>query len=540
MITVSEVSMNFGPQILFENVNVSFNPGERYGLTGPNGSGKSTFMKVMAGDLEPTTGSVRRPKRLSVLRQDHSLFDHHRIIDVVLMGSERLWRALSEKERLLAKGNDLTDDEGVRLGDLEMLIAEEDGYMGESEAEDLLEGLGVPAAIQQQNLSVLQGGDKVRVLLAQALFGKPEALLLDEPTNALDLASIRWLEEFLQDYTGALVVISHDRHFLNEVTTVIADIDYETIILYPGNYDDMVEAKAKARSSLEMANDAKQQRITRLQDFVQRFRAGSRASQVKSREKSVDREKKALADLKRSNIQRPFIRFELKRPSGKQVLSVDGLHKQFEKQVICEDLHINLFRGDKLAVVGRNGVGKTTLLRMLLGELRQDDGVVEWGYETQIGYLPQEHSELIEKTAKTAHAWLWDWNDEISEQEIRSLFGRLLFTKDEPFKPTQVLSGGETVRLLLARLMLLKPNVLVLDEPTNHLDLEAIRSLTEALQVYEGTVIFVTHDRNMVSQVATRILELGDEHVREIAPAQFDEGDFLTKHKRYRKAGGGW
>ncbi|MEZ4474078.1 MAG: ATP-binding cassette domain-containing protein [bacterium] len=410
MITVSEVSMNFGPQILFENVNVTFNTGERYGLTGPNGSGKSTFMKCIAGDLEPTTGFVRRPKRLGVLRQDHYLFDEHRIIDVVLMGNDRLWQAISEKEELLARGDDLSDDDGVRLGELEMVIAEEDGYMAEAEAEELLEGLGVPAAVQQQKLASLQGGDKVRVLLAQALFGQPEALLLDEPTNALDLASIRWFEEFLQEYTGALVVISHDRHFLNEVCTTIADIDYETIIVYPGNYDDMVEAKAKARSSLEMANDAKQQRISQLQEFVQRFRAGSRASQVKSREKSLDRERKALADLKRSNIQRPFIRFELKRPSGKQVLSVDGLSKQFEHQVICEDFHLNVFRGDRVAIVGRNGVGKTTLLRMLLGEIRPDDGSVDWGYEPQFG-IPRPGPRRAEKSDTTAHAWLWNWNN---------------------------------------------------------------------------------------------------------------------------------
>ncbi len=538
MITVSEVSMNFGPQVLFENVNVTFNTGERYGLTGPNGSGKSTFMKIVSGDLEPMTGSIHRPRRLGVLRQDHYIFEEERIIDVVLMGNGKLWKAISEKERILAKGDDLSDDDGMRLGELEMTIAEEDGYMAEAEAAELLEGLGIPEKHHTEKLAILTGGDKVRVLLAQALFGAPDALLLDEPTNALDIASIRWLEGFLIEYTGCLVVISHDRHFLNEVCTKIADIDYETIIVYPGNYDDMVEAKAGARSSLEMANQARKQKIGQLQDFVQRFRAGSRASQVKSREKQLDRERKALADLKRSNIARPFIRFEMTRPSGKQVLAVDGLSKQFEHAVICDDLHFHVFRGDKVAIVGPNGIGKTTLLRLFLDELRADDGKAEWGYETQIGYMPQDHGEQIEKSEETAHHWLWRWNSEASEEELRSLFGRLLFTKDEPFKKTEVLSGGETVRLLLARLMMVKPNVLVLDEPTNHLDLEAIRSLTEALGRYDGTALFVTHDRQMVTQVATRILEMSEFGIRELSPEQFAEGEFLTTNKQYRKSKG--
>ncbi|MGC6416902.1 MAG: ABC-F family ATP-binding cassette domain-containing protein [Bradymonadia bacterium] len=536
MISVSEVSMNYGEQNLFENVNVVFNYGERYGLTGPNGCGKSTFMKVLSADLEAVTGHVNRPKKLGVLRQDHYIYDTERVIDVVIMGNTHLWKALVEKEKLLERADDMTDEEGIRLGEIEMVIAEEDGYMAEAEASELLEGLGIEESFHYGPLSALTGGDKVRVLLAQALFGKPEGLLLDEPTNALDIASIRWLESFLKEYDGVLIVISHDRHFLNEVCTKIADIDYETVIIYPGNYDDMVEAKAKARGSLEMANAAKERRIGQLQDFVQRFRAGSRASQVKSREKQLEKEREALNLLKRSNIARPFIRFDLARASGKQVLRVENLNKQFEAGVICEDFHFNMFRGEKVAIVGKNGIGKTSMLRLMLDELRADDGIVEWGYETQIGYMPQDHAEMIEKSDETAHHWLWRWNDEASEEQLRSLFGRLLFSKEEPFKKTSVLSGGETVRLLLARLMLLKPNVLLLDEPTNHLDLEAIRSLTEALAQYEGSCILVTHDRHMVTQVADRILEMSDTGIRELSPEQFADGEFLQKRDSYKKA----
>ncbi len=535
MITVSEVSMNFGEQVLFDNVNVTFNQGERYGLTGPNGAGKSTFMKIVTGDQEPMSGRVHKPRKVGILRQDHYRFEAERVIDVVLMGNAPLWEAMFEKEELLKKGDALTDEDGMRLGELEGSIAEEDGYTAESSAAELLEGLGIAERYHEGKMSSLTGGDKVRVLLAQALFGQPEALLLDEPTNALDIASIRWLEGFLKDYRGVLVVISHDRHFLNEVCDRIADIDYETIIVYPGNYDDMVHQKAEARGSLELVNSAKKKKIQDLQEFVQRFRAGSRASQVKSREKSLEREKQALADLKRSNIERPWLRFEMKRPSGKQALVVQGLSKRFDDKVICENLNFGLFRGDKVAVVGSNGIGKTSLLRLLMGELKPDAGSAEWGYETHVGYMPQDHHEQIEKSDVTAHKWLWGWNQEADEEQIRAMFGRLLFKKEEPFKPTSVLSGGETVRLLLARLMLLKPNVLVLDEPTNHLDLEAIRSLTDALVAYEGACVFVTHDRQMVSTVADRILELSEDGVRELTPQQFMEGDFLTKHKTYQK-----
>jgi len=528
MITVNDVTMNFAAQMLFQEVNVSFNAGERYGLTGPNGAGKSTFMNIISGDLEPMSGHVRRPKKTGILRQDHHMYDSVRIIDVVLMGNAPLWAAMSEKEGLLVKGDQLTDDDGMRLAELEMVIAEEDGYTAEAEAAALLDGLGIEESLHTETLSVLTGGDKVRVLLAQALSGAPDALLLDEPTNALDIATIRWLEDFLKRYTGVLIVISHDRHFLNAVTTKIADIDYETIIIYPGNYDDMVEIKAEARGSMEQVNDARRKRIEDLQGFVQRFRAGSRASQVKSREKKLDREKRELAMLKRSNIARPFIRFEQKRPSGKQVIGIEMLEKKFGEDItICERFNLSVMRGDKIAIVGRNGAGKTTMLKMLLDKVKPDSGKIEWGYETHIGYMPEDHSEEIEKSDMSAHKWLWQFNEQDDEENLRALFGRLLFTKEEPMKPTKVLSGGETVRLLLAKLMITRRNVLVLDEPTNHLDLEAIRALTQGLVAYEGTVIFVTHDRDMVSRVANRVIEMSDAGLRELSPRQFDEGHFL-------------
>ncbi len=528
MISVNDVAMNFGPQVLFQDVNVVFQPGERYGLTGPNGAGKSTFMQIISGEQEPISGHVSRPQRTGILRQDHYRYESVRIIDVVMMGNETLWSAMAEKEGLLVKADNLSEEEGIRLGELEMTIAEEDGYTAEAEATSLLVGLGIDESLHTETLSVLTGGDKVRVLLAQALFGKPEALLLDEPTNALDIASIRWLEGFLLEYTGTLVVISHDRHFLNTVCTKIADIDYETIIVYPGNYDDMVEAKAEARSNLEQTNAAKQKRISDLQEFVQRFRAGSRASQVKSREKQLEREKREMGLLKRSNIQRPFIRFQQKRQTGKQVLGVEMLSKKFDEEtVICDRFNLSVMRGEKIAIVGPNGIGKTTLMKMFMGEVQPDAGHLEWGYETHVGYMPQDHSEAIEKSDMTAHKWLWQFNSHADEEQIRALFGRLLFSKDEPMKPTKVLSGGETVRLLLAKLMITQSNVLLLDEPTNHLDLEAIRSLTQGLKAFEGTVIFITHDREMVSRVADRVLEMSRSGIRELSPAQFDEGYFL-------------
>ena len=381
MIQVTNVTKAFAGKKLFEGVNTSFPPGRRYGLTGPNGAGKTTFMKILAGDLEPDTGVISRPKRLSVLKQDQYGYEDKRVLDVVIMGNRVLWKAIHEKEKLLAK-SDLSNEDGARLGELEGVIAEEDGYSAEAQAATLLDGLGIFEKDHLRLMREIAGGDKVRVLLAQALFGKPTALLLDEPTNSLDIDSIHWLEDFLQEYEGTLVVISHDRHFLNAICTHIADIDYETIITYVGGYDDMVRAKAQVRSRIESENADKMKKRAQLQEFVARFSAGTRASQVQSRIKQL--EKLSLSDIKKSNIARPFIKFEQKRPSGKQTLTVDGLTKAFDKsKPLFRDFTTLVTKGEKVAIVGRNGVGKTTFLRTILGELKPDAGTAAWGHESR-------------------------------------------------------------------------------------------------------------------------------------------------------------
>jgi len=522
MIQVQDVTKAFAGKKLFENVSTTFPPGRRYGLTGPNGAGKTTFMKILAGELEPDTGTVSRPKRFSVLKQDQYAYEDRKVLDVVLMGNAVLWEAMQEKERLLAKP-DLTDEDGARLGELEGVIAEEDGYSAEAQAATLLEGLGVYEADQQRLMREITGGNKVRVLLAQALFGKPTALLLDEPTNSLDLDSIHWLEDFLLQYEGTLIVISHDRHFLNAICTHIADIDYETIITYGGIYDDMVRAKGQVRSRIESENADKMKKRAQLQEFVARFSAGTRASQVQSRIKQL--EKLSLADLKKSNIARPFIKFEQKRPSGKQTLTIEGLSKRFDKPLFTGFSGL-ITRGERVAVVGRNGVGKTTLIRTLIGELEPDAGKVGWGHEAQIGYMPQDVKPII-PTETTCFDYLHDIDPSAGNEEIRGLLGRMLFRGDEGMKPTKALSGGEAVRLLFCKLMLVKPNVLVLDEPTNHLDLESISALGDGLSSYPGTVIFVAHDRDLIDTVATRILAFHHGGLEDFAG---DYETFLERH----------
>jgi ATPase subunit of ABC transporter with duplicated ATPase domains len=525
MISVSGVSMRYGAKILFEEVSTAFTPGRRYGLTGPNGAGKSTFMKLLTGELEPQKGSVVRPRKFGVLSQDQFAFDAYRVIDTVIMGNKRLWAALEERELIYAKP-ELTDDDGMRLGELEGVVGEEDGYSAESDAAILLQGLDLPDELHERRMSELQGGQKVRVLLAQALFGHPGALLLDEPTNHLDLDSIHWLQEFLNRYDGTLIVISHDRHFLNSVCTHIADIDYETIITYTGNYDEMVLAKTQIRSQIEAQNSQRERKIAQLNDFIARFAAGTRSSQVQSRRKEVERLQ--VTELARSNIQRPYIKFEQKRPSGKHILEIEKLTKVYDGPAVISNFTASVTRGEKIALMGRNGAGKTTLIQALLAnspttplkELRESSGYegefvtsgkVIWGHEAGIGFFAQDHRALI-SGGMTVFEWLHMWDPGAADEEIRGLLGQMMFARDEANKKTDVLSGGEIARLLFCKLMLQKPNVLVLDEPTNHLDLESINALNISLQKYPGTVLIATHDHDLIDEVATRIWHFESDH----------------------------
>jgi ATPase subunit of ABC transporter with duplicated ATPase domains len=525
MLSVSNVSMRYGAKVLFDEVSTAFSPGKRYGLTGPNGAGKSTFMKILTGEMDAQKGTVVRPRKLGVLSQDQFAFDQYRVIDTVIMGNKRLWAALEERDRIYGQA-EMSDEDGMRLGELEGIVGEEDGYTAESDAAILLQGLDIPDHEHERKMSELQGGQKVRVLLAQALFGHPQALLLDEPTNNLDLDSIHWLQEFLNAYDGVLIVISHDRHFLNSVCTHIADIDYETIITYTGGYDDMVVAKTQVRSQIEAQNAQREKKIAQLNEFIARFAAGTRSSQVQSRRKEVERLQ--VTELARSNIQRPFIKFEQKRPSGKHILEVEELSKAYEENHVIKKFTASLLRGEKIALMGRNGAGKTTLVNALLAnsptvpeaELRKtsgydgrfvDAGKVVWGHEATVGYFPQDHKELIQH-GMTVFEWLHQWDPSASTEEIRGLLGQMLFAKDDGNKKTDVLSGGEAARIVFCKLMLQKPNVLVLDEPTNHLDLESINALNIALQRYQGTLLLVAHDHDLIDEVATRIWHFESDH----------------------------
>jgi ATPase subunit of ABC transporter with duplicated ATPase domains len=510
MITVANLTKSFGSKLLFEDVTVTFSPGNRYGLTGPNGAGKSTFLKILQGEEEASSGTVSLPKRTGILRQNQFAYDEHRIIDTVLMGNAVLWEAMQERERLW-NATDFTDEMGIRLGELEGIIADENGYEAEQEAEQLLEGIGIPADRHTDLMKTLPTDLKFRVLLAQALFGSPDALLLDEPTNYLDLSSVQWLEEKLMAYKGTLIVISHDRHFLNAVCTHIADIDYDTVIVYPGNYDDMVNMKVQARAKIEAENREKAKKVAQLQDFVSRFGAGTRASQVQSRKKEIDRLE--ATELKKSNIQRPYIRFDIKKQSGRETLTAEKLNKSYLQPDgstlhVLKDFDLSVGRGDKIAVIGNNGVGKTTLLRILAKDLAPDAGTILYGHETSVGYFPQDYKDGIAR-GMTAYKWLESFASPDDGNEVLSgLLGRMLFSGEARLKMTDNLSGGEAARLIIAKLMLQQNNLLILDEPTNHLDLESVSALAEGLEKYQGTAIVVSHDRDLVTRFATRIIEM--------------------------------
>ena len=529
MILLDKVTKRFGPKILFENVTMQFDPGKRYGITGANGAGKSTLIKLLAKDEDYDTGSISIPNnlRLGVLKQNHFAYDKFRILDTVMMGNAALWSAMAEKDKLLA--GEMTDEIGMRLGELEGTIADENGYVAEGDAAELLVGLGLPAEKHTDNMDTLPAGYKLRVLIAQVLFGRPDVLLLDEPTNHLDLDSIRWLERFLiDDYKGTLLVISHDRHFLNEVVTHVADVDYQTIAVYTGNYAEFVDAKYEHKQRADAQNNAAKKKIGELQEFVQRFGShASKSKQAQSRLKQIEKLEDAVESkgMKRSSLVRPFVRFEFEKASGRDVLRMEGVDKAFGDKVIFKKLTLNINREDRIAVTGANGIGKSTLLKLMVGgyknldaetrgyALTADKGDVRWGHETSVGYFAQDHHEALGHSAKgmTAFEWLYSFDKDAPQETIRSILGRLLFSGEAALKPTEALSGGEAARLLLAKLILGKHNVLILDEPTNHLDIESIEGLLDGLQLFKGTVVFVSHDRHFVAQLASRVIELRGE-----------------------------
>jgi len=507
MLTIADLGMSFGVQTLFSGASMNFNPGCRYGVVGANGSGKSTLLKILAGDDEPSAGTIAVPRkaRLGVLRQDHFEHEQTPILDVVMMGNRPLWEAMQAREALLEKAHENFDAD--RYAALEEVILRHDGYSMEARAAEVLAGLNIPNEVHHEPLSILSGGFKLRVLLAQTLAAQPDALLLDEPTNHLDILSIRWLEKFLEKFKGCVLVVSHDHRFLNNICTHIVDVDYERITLYKGNYNDFVEAKKGNRDRMEAEISKREKEIADHKVFIQRFKAKpTKARQAKSKAKQVDRI--VIEQLPLSSRRYPRFRFASRRSSGKTVIRVEGISKSFGENHVLDDVSLRVQRGDRLAIIGPNGIGKSTLLKIMIGDLEPDGGEVAWGYETHPGYFAQDHRELIAGSKEILQDWLWNHCPGESIGFVRNQLAKVLFTKDEAAKKVRNLSGGEAARMIFARLAVTEPNVLVLDEPTNHLDLEGIEALSDALAEYDGSIIFVSHDRWFVSRLASRIIEI--------------------------------
>ena len=516
MLVAANITMQFGAKPLFENVSVKFGEGYRYGLIGANGSGKSTFMKIVAGELEPSAGNISKDahERMAYLRQDQFAFEHQRVIDVVLMGHQEMWACMQEKDAIYANP-EATEEDYLHAAELEHKFGEYDGYTAEARAGELLLGVGIPSDKHFGPMSEVAPGWKLRVLLAQALFANPDILLLDEPTNNLDIATIRWLENVLNERNSTMIIISHDRHFLNQVCTHMADLDYGKITVYPGTYDDFMEASSQARQQQKNANERAKERIAELQDFVRRFSANkSKAKQATSRVKLI--EKLKPEDIKPSSRQYPWIRFEYdeKEKLHRQAFEIESLSFGYDGgPKIFNNFDLSLNAGDRLAVIGENGVGKSTFLKLLVGDLAPQHGDIRWTEKARFGYYAQDHADdfksdtpLTEWVAEFARANAAEGED--LETLIRGTLGRLLFSGDEVRKPVNVISGGEQGRMIFGKLMLMKPNVLIMDEPTNHLDMESIESLNTALEKFKGTLVFVSHDREFVSSLATRILEI--------------------------------
>ena len=505
--------MQFGSKPLFENISVKFGNGNRYGLIGANGSGKSTFMKILGGDLVPTSGNVALDphERLGKLRQDQFAFEEYTVLDTVIMGHTELWQIKQERDRIYELP-EMSEEDGFKVADLETQYAEMDGYSAEARAGELLLGVGIPIEQHYGLMSEIAPGWKLRVLLAQALFSNPDILLLDEPTNNLDIDTIRWLEDTLNERESTMVIISHDRHFLNMVCTHMADMDYGELRIYPGNYDDYMTASTQARERLLADNAKKKAQISELQSFVSRFSANaSKSKQATSRARQIEKIK--LEEVKASSRQNPFIRFEQDKKLFRNALVVENLTKGFDNGPLFKNLNLMVEVGEKVAILGTNGIGKTTLLKTLMGELTPEQGDIKWSENANIGYYAQDHEYEFEQDL-TVFDWMSQWKQPTDdEQAVRSILGRLLFSQDDIKKQVKVLSGGEKGRMLFGKLMMQRPNIIVMDEPTNHLDMESIESLNMALELYQGTLFFVSHDREFVSSLASRIVEITPEKV---------------------------
>ena len=521
MISTANITMQFGAKPLFENVSVKFGNGNRYGLIGANGSGKSTFMKIMGGDLEPSSGQVMlEPNiRLGKLRQDQFAFEEFSVIDTVIMGHEELAKVKAERDRIYSKA-EMTEEDGMAVADLEVQFAEMDGYTADSRAGELLLGLEIPLEQHNGPMSALAPGWKLRVLLAQALFSDPDVLLLDEPTNHLDINTIRWLEGMLTARSSTMIIISHDRHFLNSVCTHMADLDYGEVTLFPGNYDDYMTAATAVRERQHADNAKKKAQIAELQAFVSRFSANaSKAKQATSRARQIDKIK--LEDIKPSSRVSPFIRFQQAKKIHRNAVNVEAISKGFSASApLFERFSMSVEAGERIAIIGPNGIGKTTLLRTLAGELAPDAGAVRWTDSAELGIFAQDHADDFAFDA-TLFEWMAQWTQG-GEQEVRGALGRMLFSSDDIGKSVKVISGGEQGRMLFGKLALTRPNVLLMDEPTNHLDMESIEALNLALENYPGTLIFVSHDREFVSSLATRILDMSDGGVTDFSGSYDD------------------
>lgn len=510
MITVNNMSLQFAGRTLFKDVNLKFTPGNCYGVIGANGAGKSTFLKILSGELDSTTGEVVIPKniRMSVLKQDHYQYDDCEVLQTVIRGNTRLYEIMQEKDALYAK-EDFTDADGERAAELEGEFAELNGWEADSEAAQLLQGLGIGPELHYSLMRDLQGGEKVKVLLAQALFGRPGILLLDEPTNHLDIDSIEWLEDFLLDFEGLVIVVSHDRHFLNTVCTHIVDIDYHNIKMYVGNYDFWYDSSQMMQALMKAQNKKREDQVKELQNFIQRFSANkSKAKQATSRRKLLD--KLTLEEMPASSRKYPFVRFTPDREVGNEILTVEGLTKTVDGVKVLNNVSFRVNKGDKIAFVGENEIAQTTLFKILVGELEPDSGSFKWGVTTTQSYFPKDNTEFFENCDLNLIDWLRQFSEDQTESYLRGFLGRMLFAGEDSLKPAKVLSGGEKVRCMLSRMMLSGANVIILDQPTNHLDLESITAVNNGLKDYNSNVLFASHDHQFVQTVANRIIKIDD------------------------------